>query len=216
MRTSTCSPTRSATARASSSPSWRASPRLQLKARELGIELDGPTLDEIVDTLKRLEHEGYHFEAADGSLELLMRRAAGWEQDYFRVESFRVITDETEERALHHRSHHQGARRRRARGDRRPRATVRSTRSTRHCDSPSATSIRRSSTCTSPTTRSACSTPRRAPAPSPRVLIDSTDGERTWSTIGVSENIIEASWQALSIRSSTACCTRPRRCTRQA
>ncbi|MDQ3977928.1 MAG: citramalate synthase, partial [Actinomycetota bacterium] len=31
-----------------------------------------------------------------------------------------------------------------------------------------------------------------------RVLIDSTDGERTWSTIGVSENIIEASWAALS------------------
>ena len=31
-----------------------------------------------------------------------------------------------------------------------------------------------------------------------RVLLDSTDGERTWTTIGVSENIIEASWQALS------------------
>jgi 2-isopropylmalate synthase len=31
-----------------------------------------------------------------------------------------------------------------------------------------------------------------------RVLLDSTDGERTWSTIGVSENIIEASWQALA------------------
>ena len=31
-----------------------------------------------------------------------------------------------------------------------------------------------------------------------RVLIDATDGERRWSTIGVSENIIEASWQALS------------------
>jgi len=30
-----------------------------------------------------------------------------------------------------------------------------------------------------------------------RVLIDSTDGDRTWSTIGVSDNIIEASWQAL-------------------
>jgi 2-isopropylmalate synthase len=30
-----------------------------------------------------------------------------------------------------------------------------------------------------------------------RVLIDSTDGEQTWSTIGVNENIIEASWQAL-------------------
>ena len=31
-----------------------------------------------------------------------------------------------------------------------------------------------------------------------RVLIDSTDGDRTWTTIGVSENIIAASWQALS------------------
>jgi 2-isopropylmalate synthase len=30
-----------------------------------------------------------------------------------------------------------------------------------------------------------------------RVLIDSADGDRTWSTIGVSENVIEASWQAL-------------------
>ncbi|HTU39810.1 MAG TPA: alpha-isopropylmalate synthase regulatory domain-containing protein, partial [Acidimicrobiales bacterium] len=30
-----------------------------------------------------------------------------------------------------------------------------------------------------------------------RVLVDTTDGERTWTTIGVSENIIEASWQAL-------------------
>jgi len=30
-----------------------------------------------------------------------------------------------------------------------------------------------------------------------RVLIDSTDGDRTWTTIGVSEDIIEASWQAL-------------------
>jgi 2-isopropylmalate synthase len=31
-----------------------------------------------------------------------------------------------------------------------------------------------------------------------RVLIDSTDGDRVWTTIGVSENIIEASWEALA------------------
>ena len=67
---------------------------LVLKAKELGLELDGPQLAEVVDTLKRLEHEGYHFEVADGSLELLMRRATGWEPDWFRVESFRVITDD--------------------------------------------------------------------------------------------------------------------------
>ena len=41
-----------------------------------------------------MEHEGYHFEVADASLELLMRRATGWEQPWFRVESFRVITDD--------------------------------------------------------------------------------------------------------------------------
>src|SRR3954447_8000298 len=65
-----------------------------LKAKELGLDLDGPTLSEVVDRLKQLEHEGYHFEVADASLELLMRRASGWEQDWFRVESFRVIVDD--------------------------------------------------------------------------------------------------------------------------
>ena len=68
---------------------------LQLKAAELGLELDSPALGEVLDTLKHLEHEGYHFEVADGSLELLDAcRDRGWEQlGTFRIESFRVITD---------------------------------------------------------------------------------------------------------------------------
>jgi 2-isopropylmalate synthase len=37
-----------------------------------------------------------------------------------------------------------------------------------------------------------------ATAASVRVLIDSTDGERIWSTVGASSNIIEASWHALA------------------
>ena len=65
-----------------------------MKAKELGLTLDGPQLNDVVDTLKRIEHEGYHFEVADASLELLMRRAGGWEQAWFEVESFRVITDD--------------------------------------------------------------------------------------------------------------------------
>ena len=89
-----CRPTSSATAPGSSCRSSRASRRSVLKAKELGLELDGPQLAEVVETLKRLEHEGYHFEVADGSLELLMRRATGWEPDWFQVESFRVITDD--------------------------------------------------------------------------------------------------------------------------
>ena len=66
---------------------------LAMKANELGLELDGEVIGRVLDELKRLEHEGYHFEVADGSLELLLRRAAGWVADYFTVESFRVITD---------------------------------------------------------------------------------------------------------------------------
>ncbi|MEX2626391.1 MAG: citramalate synthase, partial [Ilumatobacteraceae bacterium] len=67
---------------------------IQTKADEIGLDIDGPAINQVIDDLKRLEHEGYHFEAADGSLELLMRRAAGFEQEFFRVESMRVITDE--------------------------------------------------------------------------------------------------------------------------
>ncbi|MFT6764247.1 MAG: 2-isopropylmalate synthase, partial [Candidatus Aldehydirespiratoraceae bacterium] len=44
---------------------------IQMKADEIGIELDGVQINEVIDELKRLEHKGYHFEAADASLELL-------------------------------------------------------------------------------------------------------------------------------------------------
>jgi len=69
---------------------------LALKAQELGLELDSDVLSGVLDTLKSLEHRGYHFEVADGSLELLLRRASGWEPDFFELESFRVIADHTD------------------------------------------------------------------------------------------------------------------------
>ncbi len=76
-------------------------------------------MNELVDTLKRIEHEGYHFEVADASLELLMRRATGWEQPWFEVESFRVITDDDNPASttgdVDHRGHAQGPRRWRTR-----------------------------------------------------------------------------------------------------
>ena len=57
---------------------------LVLKAKELHLDLDGPQLAEVVEQLKQLEHEGYHFEVADGSLEMLMRRVAGLAPDVVR------------------------------------------------------------------------------------------------------------------------------------
>src|SRR4051794_32332353 len=66
---------------------------LEMKAKEIGLEIGGKELNEVVSQLKVLEHAGYHFEAADGSLELLMRNAAGWEQSFFMLESFRVMVE---------------------------------------------------------------------------------------------------------------------------
>ena len=64
-----------------------------LKAKELGLELDVPQMKTVLDELKQLEHVGYHFEAADASLELLMRRATGWRNPFFTLESFRVMVE---------------------------------------------------------------------------------------------------------------------------
>ncbi|MCP3989943.1 MAG: citramalate synthase, partial [Actinomycetia bacterium] len=66
---------------------------IELKAKELGLELDGAQMRAVLEELKELEHAGYHFEAADASLELLMRRATGWRNPFFALESFRVMVE---------------------------------------------------------------------------------------------------------------------------
>ena len=170
---------------------------LQLKAKELGLEVDGVALTEILDTLKRLEHQGYHFEVADGSLELLMRTATGWRQSFFEVESFRVITEHREAGGYLTEATikvHVGGRRvvataegngpvnaldaalRQAVGDLYP-----------DLDQLHLTDYKVRVLDTEKGTGAVT-----------RVLLDTTDGDTSWSTIGVSENIIEASWQALS------------------
>ncbi|HIL45993.1 MAG TPA: citramalate synthase, partial [Acidimicrobiia bacterium] len=63
---------------------------IALRAEQLGLNLETEVLGEVVETLKDLEYRGYHFEAADASLELLMRAAGGWEQEFFQLESFSV------------------------------------------------------------------------------------------------------------------------------
>ena len=177
-----------------------------LKAAELGIELNAPTMGEIVETLKELEFVGYHFEAADASLELLMRAAAGWEQDFFSLESFSVNV-----------GHRSGS------GSRawndvavevETEATVRLrldgelVDATGEGDGPVNAldaALRRALGGRYPSLERLRLTDykvrvletSRGTGAVTRVLIDSTDGERSWSTIGVSENIIEASWQAL-------------------
>jgi len=181
---------------------------LAMKAAELGLELDGEVLGRVLDELKRLEHEGYHFEVADGSLELLLRRATGWTADYFTVESFRVITDHgdrgepgtpapsnalfgimTEATVKVHV------------GNERIVATAEGNGPVNALDGalrgaigprfPALSHIHLTDY------RVRVLDTGRGTGAVTRVLVDTTDGQRTWTTIGVSENIIEASWQAL-------------------
>ncbi len=168
-----------------------------LKAEQLGIDMSADEAAHVVERLKELEHAGYHFEVADGSLELMMRAATGWEQSFFRLESNRVVTDLrpdgsflTEarikvsvggERMMEVAEgngpvHALDAALRKALGPHHPElARIHLT--------DYKVRVLDSSTGTASVTR---------------VLIDSTDGERSWTTIGVSENVIEASWEALS------------------
>ena len=179
---------------------------IELKADQLGIQMDGDTLGEIVETLKELEYAGYHFEVADASLELLMRAAAGWTQDYFILESFSVNV-----------GHRSGSGSRAWNevavevdteatvkvqvGDERLEATGRGNGPVNALDA----ALRSVLDGWFPQLNRLHLTDfkvrvletRQGTAAVTRVLIDTTNGERTWTTIGVSENIIEACWQAL-------------------
>ena len=170
---------------------------IEMKAGELGLDLDGPAMARVLDELKTLEHRGYHFEVADGSLELLMRTAAGWKQGFFEIESFRVITEHRENG-----SYVTEATIKVHVGDERIVATAEGNGPVNALDGALRQAIGRAF----PSLGSLHLTDykvrvldtAKGTGAVTRVLIDSTDGETTWSTIGVSENIIEASWQALS------------------
>jgi 2-isopropylmalate synthase len=176
-----------------------------MKAKELGLDLDGPQVNEVVDLLKRMEHEGYHFEVADASLELLMRRATGWEQPWFAVESFRVITDDLVPSSDLGDSARNGVSTEatikvHVGGDRVV-ATAEGNGPVNALD----TALRRALGDRCPGLERIHLTDykvrvldtQKGTGAVTRVLIDSADGDRLWTTIGVSENIIEASWQAL-------------------
>jgi len=176
---------------------------LAMKAAELGLELDGEVLGRVLDELKRLEHEGYHFEVADGSLELLLRRAGGWRPDYFTVESFRVITDHAQPVDD---SSGLGAATTEATvkvhvGPDRMVATAEGNGPVNALDA----ALRQAIGPHFPELDGVHLTDYRvrvldtakATGAVTRVLVDTTDGTKVWTTIGVSENIIEASWQAL-------------------
>jgi len=173
---------------------------LAFKVEELGLDLDSEALGRVLETLKTLEHRGYHFEVADGSLELLLRRASGWEPDFFELESFRVIADHADEADGQGHPMTEATVKVRVHGDRVV-ATAEGNGPVNALDS----ALRQAIGSSYPVLagvhlvdyRVRVLDTGRGTGAVTRVLIDTTDGEVVWTTIGVSENIIEASWQAL-------------------
>ena len=169
---------------------------IRSQAERAGIELDDAAAARAVERLKQREHRGYHYEAAPASFELLLRQEAGDYQPLFKLESFRVVTEkraggevETEatikvevdgERYL-----------RVAEGNGPVNALDRALRGAIADRHPHLADVE----LTNYKVRILDET--HGTQAVTRVLLDSSDGEREWGTIGVSENIIEASWEAL-------------------
>jgi 2-isopropylmalate synthase len=169
---------------------------IRSQAERAGLDLDEAAAGRAVERLKEREHRGYHYEAAPASFELLLRREAGKYEPLFRLESFRVITEKRADGRVGTEAtiklEVDGERYVKvAEGNGPVNALDRALRDA-ICDRhPHLAEIE----LTNYKVRILDET--HGTGAVTRVLLDSSDGEREWGTIGVSENIIEASWEAL-------------------
>ncbi len=168
------------------------------KAHELGHDLsvDSPVVNQVIGDVKRLEHEGYSFEVADASLELLLRTHLHQRVSHFRLESFRVIAEKREDGRVMTEATikvHVGGDRivTTAEGNGPVNALDKALRMAITDFYPEIEAIELSDF------KVRVLDEKVGTEAVTRVLIESTDGEDSWGTVGVSENIIEASWEAL-------------------
>ncbi|HEX5526606.1 MAG TPA: citramalate synthase [Solirubrobacterales bacterium] len=169
---------------------------IRAQAEHAGLEMDDAAAARAVEQLKQREHDGYHYEAAPASFELLLRREAGAYKPLFRLESFRVVVEkraggqvETEatikleldgERYLEV-----------AEGNGPVDALNRALRNAIADRYPHLADVELTNYKVRILDES------HGTGAVTRVLLDSSDGSKEWGTTGVSPNIIEASWEAL-------------------
>jgi 2-isopropylmalate synthase len=173
---------------------------VQARAREAGLEMDEVAAAKIIERVKELEHRGYHYEAADGSFELLLRRETGAYEPLFVLESWRTIVEK------------------RANGRVETEATIKiwvppgpdGERYVRTAEGNGPVNaldraLREALVEIHPRLRDLelvnfkvrILDEAKGTGAVTRVLLDMSDGDRLWGAIGVSENVIEASWEAL-------------------
>ena len=161
-----------------------------------GLDKESPVLTRILGELKRLEHLGYQFEGAGGSFELLVKRQLGLFQDSFRLVSYKVIDElpypegcsatATIKIRVGDRLQISAAE-----GEGPVNALDRALREALEVFYPVLRDVRLIDY------KVRVLEPKDATAAHVRVLITSADRERVWTTVGLSTNLIEASWQAL-------------------
>ncbi|MDP5274555.1 citramalate synthase [Chengkuizengella axinellae] len=168
------------------------------KAEELNLDFDKESAQakKIIDDIKTLEHQGYQFEGADASLELLLRKAFGELEEIFTLESFKILVAKSKDRpvaseAIVKLNVHGELVYMAAEGTGPVNALDNALRRALEKFYPEIKNMHLSDY------KVRVIDEKDATAAKVRVLIESSDFENTWSTVGVSENIIEASWQAL-------------------
>ena len=169
-----------------------------LKAKEFDLDLDkkSPKTQKILKLLQDLEHKGYQFEAADGSFEILIKRALKQYKNFFSLESFRVVVEKKPDGRITSEAiikvkvkgvqEHTAAD-----GDGPVNALDNALRKALKSFYPTLTKMHLSDF------KVRVLDEKAGTASGVRVLIQSQDETDSWGTVGVSENIIEASWQAL-------------------
>lgn len=166
------------------------------RAGEIGLQLDDDAAQEAIRLLKEREHEGYHYEAAGASFDLLLRRVAGEYEPLFRLEGFRVLTEMREDGTVETEAtlriwvdgqRHLCV----AEGNGPVNALDQALRSAITSHYPHLADIELTGY------RVRILDSDHGTGAGTRVILDSSNGETSWGSIGVSENIIEASWEAL-------------------
>jgi 2-isopropylmalate synthase len=172
---------------------------VELKGRELGIDLAGhpETVGRVVEKVKDLEAEGWTFEAADASCELMLRSELdGGIDPYFVLESWRVIVEHRGDDAVVSEATVKvgiGSERviATAEGNGPVNALDQALRQALSVHYPKLASLELADY------KVRILEGRHGTDAVTRVLIDTTDGHRDWTTVGVHGNVIEASWHAL-------------------
>jgi 2-isopropylmalate synthase len=166
------------------------------RAARAGVEIDDEGARRAVESIKEREHRGYSYEAAGASLELLIRREAGSYEPLFTLESFRVVTEKRADGRVETEATIKiwvGGNRyiRTAEGLGPVNALDLALRSAILEQHPDLAEIGLTNF------KVRILDEDRGTEAVTRVLLDSSDGHDSWTAIGVSENVIEASWEAL-------------------